>query len=593
MVPETLTDPNNKISKKTPYQKDMILSSQLDEKFERYKGIYQDLADYLSPSRMQMTPSDKDKGRRNEQIINCWGVLARQTLSAGLMAGVTNPARPWKYRKAPVPALEDRAPVAKWLKDLNDVYFNVYDRTNFYLEMPTHYDDLETFATSFTLVEKTYDPRTVARYKTLIPGSYRLMWDKDGNCCGVMFRDQMDVYTLMQEYCPMDPDGNYDISGLSLASQNSIRNGQLLDQVTVVVMIRPNENYNPKKAHAKFKRYASRHWEEGQTDPSKDGKYLRESGFDYFPGLASTWKRPHGDSYGSDSPGWNAIGDLERLQILEEDDYNAIQLGIEPPIDVPSSFQGGKIKRQPGATNVRKESSKNGEDKVRPLWEARLDLAPLEAKIEKVQAIIDQAFYKNLILTMNRLREGMTAAGQITATEVQALKDEGLIEFGPVMQSLERMLKHNDNILFEFMWELGMIPMPIPEELQDLELKDEYASPFAIAMKIAGSAGLDRWLADIAAIGKIDGSIRFKVNTDNVADIKARTFNVDPSAKFTNEEAAARREAAVKAQLEEQRAATIRNLAAAGKDISQAGGQGAGLPEVAAGMSGAMAPGAA
>ena len=49
---------------------------------------------------------------------------------------------------------------------------------------------------------------------------------------------------------------------------------------------------------------------------TKDGQFLRESGYEEFPGVAPRWEVNDGRVYG-DSPAMDALGDNKQLQIQE------------------------------------------------------------------------------------------------------------------------------------------------------------------------------------------------------------------------------------------------------------------------------------
>src|SRR5687768_13148491 len=57
---------------------------------------WQELSDYIQPRRSRFLNEDPNKGaKKNQNIINSTATWASRVLAAGMMAGITSPARPW------------------------------------------------------------------------------------------------------------------------------------------------------------------------------------------------------------------------------------------------------------------------------------------------------------------------------------------------------------------------------------------------------------------------------------------------------------------------------------------------------------------
>src|SRR4051812_14597592 len=69
---------------------------------------WRELSTYIQPRRSRFLSSDVNKGgRRNDAIINSTATRAARTLAAGMMAGITSPARPWFRLTTPDPDMAE------------------------------------------------------------------------------------------------------------------------------------------------------------------------------------------------------------------------------------------------------------------------------------------------------------------------------------------------------------------------------------------------------------------------------------------------------------------------------------------------------
>lgn len=83
-----------------------LASVLLAERKSGFDPHWQELDQWLLPRRTRFWTGDKNRGdKRNEKIINSTGRFAMRTLSSGLHAGLTSPARPWFKLTTPDPAL--------------------------------------------------------------------------------------------------------------------------------------------------------------------------------------------------------------------------------------------------------------------------------------------------------------------------------------------------------------------------------------------------------------------------------------------------------------------------------------------------------
>src|SRR5690606_11748676 len=122
--------------------------------FASHETHIRDLASHIRPTRERFTITDANRGdRRNQKIIDSTATIASRTARAGMMGGITSPARPWKRLKTPDPNLMDYGSVRSWLHTVDQRMDTVFLGSNLYNSLPIVYGDVLDFATAAMMVE--------------------------------------------------------------------------------------------------------------------------------------------------------------------------------------------------------------------------------------------------------------------------------------------------------------------------------------------------------------------------------------------------------------------------------------------------------
>ena len=90
---------------------------QLEDYRSSWRSHWMEISDYLYPRRGRfLIDGQNNRGRRrNNKIIDSTGTQALRTLAAGLMSGMTSPARPWFRFALSDPDMMDMPDVKEWL----------------------------------------------------------------------------------------------------------------------------------------------------------------------------------------------------------------------------------------------------------------------------------------------------------------------------------------------------------------------------------------------------------------------------------------------------------------------------------------------
>jgi hypothetical protein len=492
---------------------------------------WRELSDYLLPRSTRFYKSDRNRGvKKHNAIFDSTATRALRVLSAGMMSGMTSPARPWFRLGLADEDLMDYAPVKEWLADVQRLMLNVFARSNTYLTLHSIYEDLGAFGTSCAIVQDDYQS-LIHHYSSPV-GEFALASDYRGRVNTVYREFEKTVGELVGEFGPEN------CSKTVMALHNS---GRLDAWVPVVHAIEPRIDRDPRFKDAKNKAFSSVYFEPGREDGGDT--LLRESGYDRFPGLAPRWHKQAGDIYGA-SPGMEALGDIKQLQHEQLRKANGIDYMTKPPLQVPASMKGRDIDYLPGGvTYVDQPGTQNA---VSTLFNVSLNLEHLLIDIQDVRERIRSAFYADLFLML-----ATSDNTRMTATEVAERHEEKLLMLGPVLERLHNeLLSPLIDETFDRMLAAGMLPPP-PEELQGMELDVEFVSMLAQAQRAVGVNSVDRYVMSLGAIAQMKPDVLDKFDSDKWADAYADMLGVDPDLIVASEDVAIIRQQRAEAQARE------------------------------------------
>jgi hypothetical protein len=504
-------------------------------KSERSSWIahWKEISGYLLPRSGRFFTEDRNRGeKKHNTIYDNTGTRALRVLAAGMMAGMTSPARPWFRLTTSVPELDESAAVKAWLADTTRLMQMVFAKSNTYRALHSMYEELGAFGTASSIVLADFD--SVIHHYTLTVGEYAVAANSRGRVDTLYRECQMTVGQMVREFGKEQ---------CSLSVQNMYNTGTLDKWITVLHVIEPRADREPGKRDAKNMAWKSIYFEPGGDKE----RTLRESGFKAFPGLCPRWALAGGDIYGN-SPAMEALGDIKQLQHEQLRKANGIDYQTKPPLQAPSSLKSHDLDMLPGGISFVDVAQPNGG--IRTAFEARIDLSHLLEDIRDVRERIKGSFYADLFLM---LANGSNP--QMTATEVAERHEEKLLMLGPV---LERM--HNEildpliEMTFARMVEAGIVPPP-PEELQGMELNVEFVSMLAQAQRAIATNSVDRFVGSLGVVAGLKPEVLDKLDGDRWADSYADMLGIDPELIVPGERVALiRRQRAEAAQAQQQAA---------------------------------------
>jgi hypothetical protein len=508
---------------------------------------WRDICDYVQPRRGRFTISDRNKGdRKNKKIINSTATLAIRNLQAGMMSGLTSPARPWFSLTTPDPDLAEFGPVKNWLSDVTRRMRTLFLKSNVYNALPLLYCDEGLYGTAAMAVLEDEDD--VIRAYTFPVGSY---------CIAQNHRHSVDTFQREWSMTVRQLVDRFGIENVSLTTKNLYDNGNYEAWVNVSHMVHPNPDFDPEALDAKFKRFASCYWETG----SGDDKLLEESGFDEFPIMAPRWSLTGEDVYGH-SPGMDALGDVMQLQAMERRMIQSVDKMVNPPMVAPTSMMNKKASLLPGDITYVDGTQANGS--FRPAHEVRMPLAELKVLINETQDRIRRCFYEDLFLMLAN-----SDRRQITAREIDERHEEKLLMLGPVLE------RQNEDLLdplidrtFAIMSRRGLLPPP-PQDIQGSDLKVEYVSIMAQAQKMIATASIERFLGFVGNVSAAYPQAMDKVDIDQTIDEYGDMIGVPPKIVRSDDMVQSIREGRRMAAEHQQRMEQMQQLAQGAKLLSE------------------------
>lgn len=490
----------------TKRQQKQLRKSSLWTERQSWMPHWQDISRYQQPRAGRFLVTDRNQGSpRYNEIFDNTAIWASRTLAAGMMSGMTSPARPWFRLTLSDPDLREVGAVKTWLHRTGILLREVFARSNTYRALHMGYEELGLFGTWCTVLQPNFD-RVMHHYPMTI-GEYALAADETGTIDTVAREIQMTVAQMV---------GKFGRDNVSQTVRNLYDRHNLDSWITVVHIVEPRHDRDLRKRDNLNMAWSSCYFEQASEN---NDKFLSESGFNRFPALAPRWVVTGQDVYGN-SPGMEALGDVKQLQHEQLRKAQGIDYQTNPPLRVPPAYKDNASARLPGGIMYGDNSADGG---IRSAFQIQLDLSHLLADIQDTRDRIRTAYYADLFMMLaNDTRSG------VTATEVAERHEEKLLMLGPVLERLHNeLLSPMIDIAFDYCSEAGILP-PIPPELQDVDLNIEFVSTLAQAQRAVSAQGMDRLLGTLGTLQPLYPHVTKKVDVMQAIDDYADMYGVNP-----------------------------------------------------------------
>lgn len=470
--------------------------SSLETERSSFDPHWRELSDFVLPRSSRFLTTERNKSKRNTNIVDPTATLASRTLSSGMLSGITSPTRPWFTLGTPDPDMMEYGPVKFWLETVQNRMNDVMNKSNWYQSLPIVYGQLGTFGT--TAMSLLEDDEDVIRTHPFPIGSYYLSNSDRLQVDTVYRKFSMTCRQIVQRF------GLDNVSDSVKSAWESQQYEQWFD---VVHVVEPNMNRDTGKMDSKNKKFSSVYFECG----GGGDKLLSEKGFDDMPIMAPRWDINGEDVYGSSCPGMIALGSVKALQLEQRRKAQAIDKLVNPPMVGPSSLKNQRASLLPGEITYVDQVS--GNTSFQPAYAINPRINELVADIQDTRSLINSSYFVDLFMMLQNVN---TRSMPVEA--VVEMKEEKLLMLGPVLERLnDEFLDPSIDRIFNIMARKNMLP-PAPPELAGQSLRVEYISVMAQAQKAVGIGSIERFVGFVGGLAQAKPEALDKLNVDQAID---------------------------------------------------------------------------
>lgn len=505
----------------------------LEKDRSSFVSQWRDLGELMLPRRGRFgsTNGDNERGRKKGQrIVRGIAQRAVTTMAAGMMSGLTSPARPWFGLSVADTDLADFTPVRRWLDDVALRMLQVLARSNFYTALQPAYRELGVFGTA--PIAMLDDAADVVRFYPQTAGSYALAHDD---------RLQVNTFARTFELTVGQLHASYG-DRVSRRVREAFTSNRLDQKIPVAQLIQPNADHLPGWKGARG--FPFRSFIIEVSGDAGDTQTLEDKGFHEFPILGGRWETMPETPYGTNCPGMDALSDVREIQFVAKRNAELLDKGNNPPLEAPGSLQGKAIGLFPGAITFRPPTQGESAGVV-PIYtpDPRWFQFSREG-MQDLEAAVHEAFFVDLFRMLQQL-DGVQPRNQM---ELNDRREEKLLLLGPVLEQLNAdWFNPLIDRLFAIMWRRGLIPEP-PPDLEGVPLQVEYTSAMAQAQRAIAAGGIERFVTFGASIAAVAPQALDKIDFDQVMDDYATATGIHSRLVRSDEEAAAIREQRAQAQ---------------------------------------------
>ena len=509
---------------------------------------WNEISTRLMPRAGRFFVQDRNKGnKRHNQIYDSSATQALSILAAGMMSGMTSPARPWFRLTTGGDDLDSYQPVKIWLDQVTRLMLKIFQGSNTYRALHSMYEELGGFGTAASIMVPDF--RSVIHHHPLTAGEYAITTDWRGDVATLYREFQKTVGQIVKEF---------GYKACSPTVQNLYDRGNLEAWVTIIHAIEPRADRDPSKNDPQNMAWKSVYFEIGGNQQH----CLRESGFKRFPALVPRWVVRGGDIYG-ESPAMTALGDINQLQHQQLRKAQGIDYKTRPPLQAPTSMKNRDVEMLPGGITY--VDSANPHGGIRSAFEANIDLQHLLGDIRDVRERIRSCFFADLFMMLANQTDA-----RMTATEVAERHEEKLLMLGPVLERLQNELL--DPLIentFDAIMEAGIAP-PAPDELQGRPLNVDLIGMLAQAQRAVGTNSIDRFVGNLGAVAQFKPEVLDRFDSDRWAEVYSDSLSLDPQIIVPRDQAQAIREQRAQAQAQAQQAALAEQQASTAQKLASA-----------------------
>lgn len=512
-------------------------------------SYWRDISKWIQPrlGRFLETPNEASRGRpKNQRIIDDVATTSSQRCAAGLMAGVTSPARAWYQLGLADGTPPEGSPAKRWLGEVQRRQQRVLNESNFYRSIATLYEEIVVFGTGVMLVYEDF--QDIVRFYPLAAGQYYLGLD-----------DRLDPSTLARKIAMTTVElvGRFGLRACPSEVVDAYKNGFHDQEWMVAHMIMPNDRRVTGAIGPAGQDWIECYWIYGRGGSD----VLEVKGYHERPFVAARWNVTGNDPYGR-APGMDALGHVKQLQTVQKRKAQVEDKLANPPMVADITLKNQPATTIPGAVTYL--AARADSVQFKPAYQVHPEaVAVMVADIKEIQNRIKTVFFEDLFLMVSQLDTVRTA------TEVAERKEEKMLMLGPALERLhDELLRPVIMRLFAIM-QRGRVLPPMPQEIANQAPSIEFISTLAQAQKAVATAAIERIFAFAGNIAAVKPEIMDKLDSDAAIDEYADAIGVPPSLVVSTEQVAQLRAARAKQAQQQQALQTTVAGAQSAKVLSE------------------------
>ena len=265
----------------------------------------------------------------------------------------------------------------------------------------------------------------------------------------------------------------------------------------------------------------------------EDKEIIDASGYDTFPYAVPRFYVRAGNDYGR-GVAFAALPALRELNALRQDMLDAIELGVQPPLLIPSTMEMDDIDIAPAS--IIPYDSMNGQP---VFWPTQINLRDAKDHKMEIQDEIKDLFFVNLFMMLDQQKN-------MTATEVMERVAEKVQAITPVITRLYNEF-FSDVIerTFLLLVENGKIP-DFPEQIKGKDFSISYTTKLDNKLKALDTnqfMNAIRTAAEFKQMFVSDPELKYVFNERKIIRRILQNSNVEPDLLLDEDEGEAMREA--------------------------------------------------
>jgi len=465
-----------------------------------WENHWNELAYYCLPLKSDINVDMIPGGLLPPDIYDSTAIYSAQIFGSGMYAYLTNPASRWFSLGFADPRTQEVR--KKWLREQEDIVYQVLAASNFYQPVHEIYVDLIVFGTANMYEEE--DPDDYVRFYCR---------DLMESCIAENSRGIVDTNLRRFKLSARQAVEQWGLDKLSEKIKESIRNNKQDEMFDFLHVVAPRYDRDPSKKDAKNYPWESTYIEVAEKKKLQTGGYLE---FPFFvPRFIKRDRSPYG--YSSSMV---ALPDIKMSNSMAYTVLKAEEKMVDPPLQGPDDGYILPLDTSPGALNYHR-THLGQYDRFQTLYDTRIhNLDAAIAELSTRREAIQRSFFTDLFLLMvNRPK--------MTATEVVKRVDEKMLILSPMLgrlmkEFLQPVIVRTFNILVR----QGIIV--VPEELKSAQYTVRYVSPLARAQRAAETRSIVEYIELMIEMARAKADILDGIDFDMVRKEVADLENVPP-----------------------------------------------------------------